>query len=89
MFATTVCDGFGKFCGGVPFEPTNTMFHTDPFQPPLRSELRVRNCCWEPETVTPSIRESAIRPPLAQPSPPFHSCTWPERCIRRYGAACD
>ena len=58
-------------------------FHTEPDQPPFSSLLRVRNCCWEPDSTRPSILESAKNPPLAQPSPPSHSCIWPFWCIRR------
>ena len=46
--------------------PTKTMFQFDPVQ--LRhSLLREIHCCCEPESMLPSISESAIQPPLAQP----------------------
>ena len=87
----TVCDGFGKWFGGAPWTPWNTMFQTEPVQLP-NSLLREYHCCCEPETTAPSTLVSAIRPPLDQPSPPFQSWIWfcaPRRCMRRYGAACD
>jgi hypothetical protein len=87
----TVWDGLGKFGGGAPCTPVNTMFHTEPDQLP-NSLLREYHCCCEPETTLPSTFVSAIRPPLDQPSPPFQSWIWfwaPRRCIRRYGAACE
>src|SRR5438034_8067031 len=55
---TTVCDGFGKCCGGEFAVPTNTMFHTEPVQLP-NSLLRDSHCCCEPETTWPSIFVSA------------------------------
>src|SRR6266576_994529 len=87
----TVCDGFGKCCGGAPWTPWNTMFQTEPAQLP-NSLLREYHCCCEPETTVPSIFVSASRPPEDQPSPPLQSWIWlpaPLRCIRRYGDACE
>ena len=46
--------------------PTKTMFQLEPVQ--LRhSLLREIHCCCEPESTLPSMSESDIQPPLAQP----------------------
>src|SRR3954468_23284078 len=87
----TVCDGLGKWAGGAPCTPWNTMFQTEPVQLP-NSLLREYHCCCDPETTVPSILVSASRPPDDQPTPPLQSWIWfpaPLRWMRRYGAACD
>src|SRR5882724_5235148 len=83
---TVVNGGDGKLCPGTPESPTKTWFQFDPLQLPI-AELRVRNCCCEPDWICPSILESAMKPPDDQP--PSESARLPRTCIRRYGAACD
>jgi hypothetical protein len=46
--------------------PTKTMFQLAPVQEP-HSLLRLIHCCCVPEPTLPSMRESDIQPPLAQP----------------------
>ncbi len=42
------------------------MFQLEPVQL-FHALLREIHCCWEPESVLPSMSESDIQPPLAQP----------------------
>src|SRR5437899_4911256 len=62
------------------------MFHEPPFQLP-HSVLRENHCCWDPEFTCPSIRESAMNPPLDQP--PSHKFKAPLTCTRRIAVACE
>src|SRR5579884_3020439 len=68
------------------------MFHTALLQPD-HLLLRDSHCCCEAGTTLPSTTESARKPPLAQPAPPFLSkanrCSSPLTCSRRSGAAWD
>ena len=67
--------------------PTKTMFQLAPVQLP-HSLLREIHCCCGPAPTLPSMSESDIHPPLAQP--PFWCRTMsPITCIRRKGAACE
>ncbi|GAA0384009.1 hypothetical protein GCM10009530_38600 [Microbispora corallina] len=84
MAGSVVYDGFGKPVGGAPATPAKTRFQFSPVQPPIW-ELRVSHCCCPPESTVPSIVESEIQPPLAQP--PSTSVRPPRTCMRRYGAA--
>ncbi len=86
MRSTLVYAGLGKSPAGAFRAPTKTMFQLAPDQPP-HSVLREIHCCWVPGSTFPSILESAMNPPLAQP--PSSSRRSPRTCIRRYGAACD
>src|SRR5260370_15019034 len=83
---TVVYAGFGKLCAGAPDTPTNTMFQLAPVQLPS-CELRVKNCCCEPDAIWLSTLVSEMKPPLDQP--PSSSTSEPWTCIRRYGDACD
>ena len=65
---------------GAPGEPTNTWFQFEPFHDPI-CELRVKNCCWDPDWICPSIFESAMNPPEDQP--PSDRARFPRTCIRR------
>jgi len=63
------------------------MFQFEPVHD-FHSLLREIHCCCVPESTLPSIKESDIQPPLAQP------CFWcstrlPSTCIRRNGTACE
>src|SRR5215469_14657289 len=87
VWATVVYGGAGHAPSGGCTMPTNTMFQFEPVQ--LRQALlREIHCCCEPESVLPSISESEIHPPLAQPR--FWCKTKsPSTCMRRKGTACD
>ena len=67
--------------------PTKTMFQLEPVQLP-HSLLREIHCCCEPESTLPSMSESDIQPPLAQP-PFWWSTRLPRMCMRRKGTACE
>ena len=81
-----VYGGDGKLLAGAPWSPTKTMFQFEPLQLPI-CELRVRNCCWDPDRICPSTLVSEMKPPLDQP--PSSSARLPRTCMRRYGAACE
>src|SRR3954462_9652001 len=68
--------------------PWNTMFHELPDQPP-HWVLRVYHCCCEPLSTVPSIIESDIQPPLAQPLFACNNTPALRTCMRRNGFACD
>src|ERR1043166_422597 len=50
-------------CGGAPTTPENTWFQT-PFDQPPTLLSRTMNCCCDP-LMTKPVRESAMKPPLA------------------------
>src|SRR5258707_8189357 len=52
--------------------PTKTMFHEPPFQVP-HSAFRENHCCCEPESIWPSILQSARKPPLDRKSTRLNS----------------
>src|SRR5579862_8010558 len=85
--AILVYGGLGHSPSGACTMPTNTMFQLEPVQV-RHSLLREIHCCCEPESTLPSISESDIHPPLAQPR-----CWWrtrsPIMCMRRKGTACE
>ena len=63
------------------------MFQLEPVQL-CHSLLREIHCCCEPESTLPSMRESEIQPPLAQPRF-WWSTRSPRMCMRRKGTACE
>src|ERR1700677_1289248 len=63
VFSTAVLIGHFEGALGT---PTYTMFHVPPVQVPT-SEFLVNHCCCVPPSSLPSILQSAINPPLAQP----------------------
>src|SRR5579863_1661721 len=82
-----VYGGFGHSPAGGDTTPTKTMFQLEPVQ--LRHSLFLEiHCCCDPESTFPSIWESDIQPPLAQP---WFWCNTrsPLICMRRNGAACE
>src|SRR3982751_4322303 len=83
---TVVYGGDGDDWAGAPGLPTKPWFQFEPFQLPIW-ELRVMNCCCDPDWIWLSILESAMKPPEDQP--PSERARLPRTCIRRYGAACD
>ena len=62
------------------------MFQLLPIQRP-QSALRESHCCCVPELTCPSILQSAMNPPLAQP--PSQSATLPWKCTRRRAVPCE
>src|SRR5438045_8758355 len=66
--------------------PAKTMFQLEPLQLP-HSESRVNHCCCVPEFTLPSIIESEMNPPDAQPL--SSSTSEPRMCMRRNGDACE
>ena len=65
--------------------PTKTMFQLAPVQLP-HSLLREIHCCCGPAPTLPSMTESDIQPPLAQPLF-WWSTMLPRTCMRRNGTA--
>src|SRR5512138_2724384 len=63
------------------------MFQLEPLQP-AHCALREIHCCCGPESTLPSIFESEIQPPLAQP-PFWCRARLPLTCTLRKGLACD
>src|SRR3954452_21546520 len=64
VVASVVYGGSGNDCGGAPWTPAKTWFHT-PLLQERTSLLRTRYCCCEPLTIPPVNCESAMKPPLA------------------------
>ena len=67
MVASVVYGGSGKDWAGAPSVPENTWFQT-PFDQPPSALSRTRNCCCEP-LMTKPVRESEMKPPLANCGP--------------------
>src|SRR6266567_4744241 len=63
------------------------MFQLEPVQL-AHSALRESHCCCDPESTVPSMSESEIQPPLAQPRS-WCSIRLPRTCMRRKATACE
>src|ERR1700677_3983513 len=85
--AALVYGGSGHSPAGGFTTPTKTIFQFDPVHD-FHSLFREIHCCCEPESTFPSVSESDIHPPLAQPRC-WCSTISPRTCIRRNDTACD